>query len=163
MDLADHTSDSSKEFKELVSQMMVEAGKLNLADYFPLLKRLDPQGVKRRMNGNGRRILNVYGTIIKNRQQDREVSGVVSKNDMLETFLDLSEHKEKGLDIVQIEHFFWSVCSPEFHLVGARMRAPIQRGLGLSTLPGTRRTHVRMSRHLPFYDPKVENRQVNRV
>ncbi|PKI72327.1 hypothetical protein CRG98_007307, partial [Punica granatum] len=32
--------------------------------------------------------------------------------------------------------------------------------LGSVHLPGdARRTHVRMSRHLPFYDPKVEGRQ----
>ncbi|PKI60448.1 hypothetical protein CRG98_019102 [Punica granatum] len=36
--------------------------------------------------------------------------------------------------------------------------------LGSVHLPGdARRTHVRMSRHLPFYDPKVEGRQVTQV
>ncbi|PKI50043.1 hypothetical protein CRG98_029569 [Punica granatum] len=36
--------------------------------------------------------------------------------------------------------------------------------LGSVHLPGdARRTHVRRSRHLPFYDPKVEGRQVTRV
>ncbi|PKI72785.1 hypothetical protein CRG98_006814 [Punica granatum] len=56
------------------------------------------------------------------------------------------------------------VCAPEFNLVGARMRAPKQTRLGSVHLPGdARRTHVRRSRHLPFYDPKVEGRQVTRV
>ncbi|PKI62526.1 hypothetical protein CRG98_017081 [Punica granatum] len=56
------------------------------------------------------------------------------------------------------------VCAPEFNLVGARMRAPEQKRLGSVHLPGdARRTHVRRSRHLPFYDPKVEGRQVTRV
>ncbi|PKI46260.1 hypothetical protein CRG98_033346 [Punica granatum] len=58
----------------------------------------------------------------------------------------------------------WWVCAPEFNLVGARMRAPKQTWLGSVYLPGdARRTHVRRSRHLPFYDPKVEGRQVTRV
>ncbi|PKI26324.1 hypothetical protein CRG98_048987, partial [Punica granatum] len=36
--------------------------------------------------------------------------------------------------------------------------------LGSVHLPGdARRTHVRRSRRLPFYDPKVEGRQVTRV
>ncbi|PKI48568.1 hypothetical protein CRG98_031050 [Punica granatum] len=36
--------------------------------------------------------------------------------------------------------------------------------LGSVHLPGdARRTQVRRSRHLPFYDPKVEGRQVTRV
>ncbi|PKI57938.1 hypothetical protein CRG98_021653 [Punica granatum] len=30
------------------------------------------------------------------------------------------------------------LCAPEFHLVGARMRALMQRSLGVSTFPGTR-------------------------
>ncbi|PKI57086.1 hypothetical protein CRG98_022590 [Punica granatum] len=30
------------------------------------------------------------------------------------------------------------LCAPEFHLVGARMRAPMQCGLGVSAFPGTR-------------------------
>ncbi|PKI71901.1 hypothetical protein CRG98_007706 [Punica granatum] len=56
------------------------------------------------------------------------------------------------------------LCAPEFNLVGARMRAPKQTRLGSVHLPGDARwTHVRRSRHLPFYDPKVEGRQVTRV
>ncbi|PKI51263.1 hypothetical protein CRG98_028345 [Punica granatum] len=56
------------------------------------------------------------------------------------------------------------LCAPEFNLVGARMRAPKQTRLGRVHLPGeARRTHVRRSRHLPFYDPGVEGRQVTRV
>ncbi|PKI59635.1 hypothetical protein CRG98_019972 [Punica granatum] len=36
--------------------------------------------------------------------------------------------------------------------------------LGSVHLPGdARRTYVRRSRHLPFYDPKVEGQQVTRV
>ncbi|PKI64002.1 hypothetical protein CRG98_015615 [Punica granatum] len=62
-------------------------------------------------------------------------------------------------------HLFllYRVCAPEFNLVGARMRAPKQTRLGSVHLPGdARRTHVRRSRHLPFYYPKVEGRQVTR-
>ncbi|PKI40441.1 hypothetical protein CRG98_039165 [Punica granatum] len=51
MDLADPNSESAKEFKELVWQIMVDAGKPNLADYFPVLKRVDPLGVRQRMTG----------------------------------------------------------------------------------------------------------------
>ncbi|PKI71090.1 hypothetical protein CRG98_008514 [Punica granatum] len=56
------------------------------------------------------------------------------------------------------------VCAPEFHLIGARTRAPKQTRLGSIHLPGdARRTHVRRNRHSPFYDPKVEGRQVTWV
>ncbi|PKI65916.1 hypothetical protein CRG98_013687 [Punica granatum] len=56
------------------------------------------------------------------------------------------------------------LCVPEFHHVGACMRGAYATRLGSVHLPGdARRTHVRRSRHLPFYDPKVEGRQVTRV
>ncbi|PKI71111.1 hypothetical protein CRG98_008479 [Punica granatum] len=43
--------------------------------------------------------------------------------------------------------FGLGVCAPEFNLIGARMRVPMQCGLGVSTFSGTR---LRRSRHLPF-------------
>ncbi|PKI40704.1 hypothetical protein CRG98_038904 [Punica granatum] len=56
------------------------------------------------------------------------------------------------------------VCAPEFHFVGARMREAYPTRLGSVHLPGdARRTRVRRSRHLPFYNPKVEGRQVTRI
>ncbi|PKI74108.1 hypothetical protein CRG98_005487 [Punica granatum] len=56
------------------------------------------------------------------------------------------------------------VCALEFNLVGARMREAYATRLGSIHRPGdARRAHVRRSRHLPFYDPKVEGRQVTRV
>ncbi|PKI60642.1 hypothetical protein CRG98_018960 [Punica granatum] len=56
------------------------------------------------------------------------------------------------------------VCALEFNLVGARMRDAYATRLGNVHLPGdARRARVRRSCHLPFYDPKVEGRQVTRV
>ncbi|PKI50337.1 hypothetical protein CRG98_029273 [Punica granatum] len=59
---------------------------------------------------------------------------------------------------------FGYLCAPEFNLIGARMREAYATWLGSVHLPGeARRTHVRRSHHLSFYDPKVEGRQVTRV
>ncbi|PKI58287.1 hypothetical protein CRG98_021369 [Punica granatum] len=53
---------------------------------------------------------------------------------------------------------------PNFVSSGARVRSPNATRLGSVHLPGdARRTHVRRSPHLSFYDPKVEGRQVTRV
>ncbi|PKI50819.1 hypothetical protein CRG98_028814 [Punica granatum] len=107
MDLADPNSASAKEFKEIVWQIMVEVGKPNWADYFPVLKRMDLQGVKRRMTGYFERTFDVFDRIISDRLQVREVSGFVRKNDMLDTLLDLSEDKEEGMDPFLMKHLFW--------------------------------------------------------
>ncbi|PKI75889.1 hypothetical protein CRG98_003723 [Punica granatum] len=56
------------------------------------------------------------------------------------------------------------LCAPKFNLVGARMREAYTTRLGSVHLPGdARRTHVRRSCHLPFYDSRVEGRQVTWV
>ncbi|KAH9777549.1 cytochrome p450 family 76 subfamily c polypeptide 5-related [Citrus sinensis] len=49
VDLADHSSDTAREFRDMVWGIMAEAGKPNLSDHFPVLKKLDPQGIRRRM------------------------------------------------------------------------------------------------------------------
>ncbi|KAK9080774.1 hypothetical protein SSX86_000532 [Deinandra increscens subsp. villosa] len=49
-DLTDPYEDWGKEFKELVGKIMVEGGKPNLVDCFPVLRMIDPQGIRRRMN-----------------------------------------------------------------------------------------------------------------
>jgi hypothetical protein len=46
VDLADPNSDTTQEFKKIVWNVMKEAGKPNLADYFPVLKKIDPHGVR---------------------------------------------------------------------------------------------------------------------
>ncbi|PKI52635.1 hypothetical protein CRG98_026975 [Punica granatum] len=55
----------------------------------------------------------------------------------------------------------WSLYGPE-SLISSRPATRMQgtncRGLGVSTFPWGRMTDMRRSRHLPFYDPKVEGR-----
>ncbi|PKI71520.1 hypothetical protein CRG98_008037 [Punica granatum] len=65
------------------------------------------------------------------------------------------------------------IFRPISSIPGVRTRISSRRGkharayttqLGSVHLPGdARQTHVRRSRHLPFYDPKVEGRQVTQV
>ncbi|PKI53382.1 hypothetical protein CRG98_026222 [Punica granatum] len=52
---------------------------------------------------------------------------------------------------------------PNFNLVGVRNARAYETQLGSVHLPrDARRTHVRRSRHLSFYDPKVESHSSNR-
>ncbi|OIS97003.1 PREDICTED: geraniol 8-hydroxylase-like [Nicotiana attenuata] len=46
-DVVDPYANSGKEFKDAMWKIMEEAGKPNLADYFPVLKWIDPQGMRR--------------------------------------------------------------------------------------------------------------------
>ncbi|KAK8577651.1 hypothetical protein V6N13_027918 [Hibiscus sabdariffa] len=52
MDLVDPNSSVAQEFRRTVWGIMEEAGKPNLADYFPLLRKIDPQGSVEELNRN---------------------------------------------------------------------------------------------------------------
>ncbi|XWS66756.1 hypothetical protein CRYUN_Cryun05aG0227700 [Craigia yunnanensis] len=48
-DLLSSRSKEGKEFFDAMNKVMVWAGKPNLADFLPILKWLDPQGIQRNM------------------------------------------------------------------------------------------------------------------
>ncbi|CAI0420712.1 unnamed protein product [Linum tenue] len=90
MDLAEEeeeeekSSGTAREFKELI-------GKPNLGDYFPVVARLDLQGIQRRSEGHLRKILNWFGWVIDERRRDLKSESYVSTNDMLDTLLAMGD------------------------------------------------------------------------
>lgn len=106
VNLADLSSDSGREFKELVWAIMVEAGKPNFADFFPLLKKIDPQGIRRRMTIHFGKMLELFDRIIDQRLKLREVNGVVKAKDMLDTLLNVMEDNSEEIDRNNIKHLF---------------------------------------------------------
>ncbi len=111
VDLADPNSNTAKEFKELVWNIMEEVGKPNLADYFPLLRKVDPQGIRRRMTIYFGKLIDLFGIRINQRLQLRQVPGSIKKNDMLDTLLDIGEESTGETDKTQIENLFMVTIS----------------------------------------------------
>nr|GMD53941.1 geraniol 8-hydroxylase-like [Ipomoea batatas] len=102
-DLTDPFSDSAKEFKELVWNIMEEAGKPNLVDYFPFLEQFDPQGSRRRMTGYFTKVLELFEDLIDERLEERKVMG--SKNvDVLDSLLNISQERPEEIDRKYILH-----------------------------------------------------------
>ncbi|KAI3665730.1 hypothetical protein L6452_44360 [Arctium lappa] len=66
-DLTDPFEDSGREFKEVFGKIMVEAGKPNLVDFFPVLKKMDPQGIRRRMSDHFGKVLEMFEVLIEER------------------------------------------------------------------------------------------------
>ncbi|KAL5541020.1 hypothetical protein UlMin_042593 [Ulmus minor] len=91
VDLADPDSDLAKEFKITTWNIMKEAGTPNLSDYFPLLKKIDPQGVRRRMGINFKKIIDLFDGVIDERLRVREARDCIMNNDMLDTLLNIAE------------------------------------------------------------------------
>lgn len=108
VDLADPSSESSRVFKDLIWNIMVEAGKPNVADYFPFLQKIDPQGRRRRMEVYFQKLLDLFGELIDKRlkqrgEQQQQKGGFTESKDMLDTLLNLSGDQ---IDKNQMEHLF---------------------------------------------------------
>jgi cytochrome P450 len=108
VDLADPNSNTAREFKEIVWNVMEEAGKPNLADYFPVLKKIDPQGVRRRMTVHFGKLIDLFDRMISQRLKQRRVlsGSMTSNSDMLDTLLNITEENNKEMDKSKIEHLF---------------------------------------------------------
>ncbi|XP_028763948.1 geraniol 8-hydroxylase-like [Neltuma alba] len=88
VDLVDPEFETAGEFKELVWRIMEDAGKLNLADYFPALKRFDLQGVRRHVRVSYERLHEIFDDLIQKRLKEREDSSALRNGDFLDVLLD---------------------------------------------------------------------------
>lgn len=71
-DLLDPNSKRGSEFFYHTGKVMEFAGKANIADFFPLLRFLDPQGIKRKTQFHVERAFEIAGEFIKERTDVRE-------------------------------------------------------------------------------------------
>ncbi|KAK2991368.1 hypothetical protein RJ640_024041, partial [Escallonia rubra] len=107
IDLADHGGDSksSHEFKEIVCVLMELAGKPNLADFFPVLRFIDPQGLRRQTRFYIEKLFAIFDGIIARRLEARSSASESStSNDVLEALLNLSRKDDAGLSYNDMKH-----------------------------------------------------------
>lgn len=101
-DLTDPYEDSGKEFKELVDKIMVEAGKPNLVDFFPMLKKMDPQGIRRRMTNYVERVFEIFEELIEERLGMSESK----HDDVLDVCLEISRQNPDEFSRTHIKSLF---------------------------------------------------------
>ncbi|CAL9051485.1 unnamed protein product [Musa banksii] len=92
VDLVDLYAESAQEFKQVVEGITEEAGRANLSDYFPLLAKLDPQGIRRRSTKYFKRLHDIFDEHI-DRRLHRKRDGTTVPNDFLDELL---EHQVQG-------------------------------------------------------------------
>ncbi|KAE8658215.1 F-box and associated interaction domains-containing-like protein [Hibiscus syriacus] len=68
-----------------------EAWVPNLADYIPLLRKFDPQGLRRRMTVYFEKQLVLFGNMFDERLESRKSKGSTASNDVLDTLIDIVE------------------------------------------------------------------------
>lgn len=127
VDFSQYDTVSSQEFKEAVMSLLEIAGKPNLADFFPILKPLDPQGLVRRGNAYGKKLLAIIDRIIDQRLQSRLNSSSYDgvNNDVLDSLLDLTDKEESIFSRDEMRHLFY--VSKSFYHVTKLVIATILR------------------------------------
>ncbi|KAG8377497.1 hypothetical protein BUALT_Bualt08G0039100 [Buddleja alternifolia] len=105
VDLAHLNSSSTQEMMEKVQVLIKNLGTPNLADYIPLVKLIDPQGLKHKTEVSLRRLLEILDRTLNPRFQSRGIStGSPRKKDLLEALLDFNQEDDSDFSLDDIKH-----------------------------------------------------------
>ncbi|XP_031117154.1 geraniol 8-hydroxylase-like [Ipomoea triloba] len=96
--------DPCSEFKDLVRNIMEEAETPNMVDYFPFLRKFDPQRLRRRMSGHFSKVLHIFRGLIDERLEERKVMSGNRNVDILDTLLNISQQTPDEIDNTLIQH-----------------------------------------------------------
>ncbi|KAI3444657.1 hypothetical protein Pfo_001322 [Paulownia fortunei] len=99
VEFAQFNSDSSQEMKDVVWGVMKCVGSPNFADYFPVLKSADPQGILRETKIYFEKLFAIFDGII-----DEKLKSRGEKNDLVEALIDLNQKDEAELSRNDIKH-----------------------------------------------------------
>ncbi|XP_074273180.1 cytochrome P450 76AD1-like [Silene latifolia] len=98
MDMASHDSLNSQDFKDLACRIMEETAAPNVSDFFPVLRHLDLQGIRKRIRGHFEKMLGIFEKIIDQRVKDKSDD---AQHDVLDSLLQLINDNELSLDDVK--------------------------------------------------------------
>ncbi|KAH9697248.1 cytochrome p450 family protein expressed [Citrus sinensis] len=100
---------NDREFMDTVLGILEEAGNPNLSDYFPLLKKLDLQGLRRRNTVFCGKMFQVFDRLVDQRlkqRQEHSCSISTESKDILDILLNIVQEKSVDIDIKHIKHLF---------------------------------------------------------
>ncbi|KAK1358824.1 Geraniol 8-hydroxylase [Heracleum sosnowskyi] len=91
-----YENSEAKEFRDFVWNILFEAGKPNLVDYFLILRWTDPQGIRRRMTGYFEKLTKSFDGLIQEHLELRRVGNAESTStiDVLEELLKMLQTDE---------------------------------------------------------------------
>ncbi|WCJ22833.1 Cytochrome P450 76T24 [Euphorbia peplus] len=108
IDLASYNSNISLQFYDAVFGIMEVLGKPNLADFFPVLRIMDPQGIRRQTKVFFDRLLETFDKIITERLQLKSSCTLAKdKQDLLDYLLNINQEENNSqLSLIDIKHLF---------------------------------------------------------
>ncbi|KAG8391709.1 hypothetical protein BUALT_Bualt01G0215400 [Buddleja alternifolia] len=101
-EFAQFNTDSSQEMKEVVWGVMKCVGTPNFADYFPVLKSFDPQGILRQGKIYFDKLFAIFDEIIDEKLKNRSRS--TEKNDLIDALIEIIQRDEAELSRNDIKH-----------------------------------------------------------
>uniref|UniRef100_F6I343 Geraniol 8-hydroxylase n=1 Tax=Vitis vinifera TaxID=29760 RepID=F6I343_VITVI len=101
VDLAHYDSNLSQGFKDLIQSLIVESEKPNLADFFPDLRLVDPQGIQRRLTVSFNKLVDIFDGFFNQRLMLKASS---TDNDVLDGLLNLNKQYDHELSCNGIKH-----------------------------------------------------------
>ncbi|KAL1532387.1 unspecific monooxygenase [Salvia divinorum] len=105
MQATEFDSKVTLEFKEIIEGVATIVGVPNFADYFPVLKPFDPQGVKRRADAYFGKLLTKIEGYLDERIQFRKANpNAPKKDDFLETLVDIIQADDYNLKTDHLTH-----------------------------------------------------------
>ncbi|KAH6776597.1 hypothetical protein C2S52_014158 [Perilla frutescens var. hirtella] len=104
-EFAQFDSDSSQEIKDAVWGAMKYSGTPNLADYFPVLKCVDPQRILKQSTICFKKLQEIFDGIIEERLKCKS-----EKNDFIGALIALHQRDEPELSKDDIDHLLWKSC-----------------------------------------------------
>nr|QNC49775.1 cytochrome P450 76A112 [Leucophyllum frutescens] len=114
-DVMDSRLEKASDFFETFLVFMEWVGKPNLADFVPVLKWFDPQGIRRNSKKYLERLMDIAAGIVKERIKEKQSRVVKQTHDFLDALLDdegddlakgPDRLTEKNITIVLLEMFF---------------------------------------------------------
>lgn len=91
-DLLDTQSEEGRDFYLALNGILEWVGTPNAADFLPILKWIDPQGIKRKMTRDLKTCLKIIGKYVKERIQEKKESTEELKKEFVDVFLDYQGH-----------------------------------------------------------------------
>ncbi|XP_074305009.1 geraniol 8-hydroxylase-like [Silene latifolia] len=113
LDLGDPSSEVSSSFRKTFREIIKEMGRANVSDFFPIMKKMDVQGIRQRMGVSAQKIFDVFNVIIEERLRNRCLPDYVRRDDVLDTLLDMKSEEGEYIEATAIPRLFLvSLCLP---------------------------------------------------
>ncbi|KAL5715875.1 unspecific monooxygenase [Ranunculus cassubicifolius] len=97
VDLTHLDSSYAQDFKAAVWGILEEAAKPNLSDFFPILRYIDPQGIRSRLEGHAKKLDKILGELINQRLESKELGVSETSCDFLDIILEFTHENGSKL------------------------------------------------------------------